>query len=369
MEEIFDSGFTKLSFLNLCKEMTREVYNTAIKKSIKTNKKYITKGLNFKYIIDKDVNACAWIENSYDNIYINTGTLLEIYLLFYNAFSNNEVFVNIGNAANENNSDIIGNFNIKTKQLEFNAQPKDEKRLLAAQYVSLFAIRYIISHELGHLLNGHCYLWDEEYNLNKMNMILKKLECKFSNSQELLEKYALDRRCIEMDADSFAATYSMNNILTIYKDRNKYIELFELLDNPYQIFELWTFAVHNIFMLFELTPSCYGKNQLYLPNVAREMLNLLSAQQAMKAFMKEDGYKELIKEKSEIDKYFISGIKIAEKFFNLKYKKNFNYVEEASSSKNFNEYKEEVLNHWDNNLLYRLKGFSRTELFGSDKIE
>ncbi|MCC9296615.1 hypothetical protein LN736_17385 [Clostridium sp. WLY-B-L2] len=86
MDNIFNSGFTEKSFLNLCKLITESLYDKVVKAPSNTNKKYNTKGLKFNYIENGELNACVWIKDNYDNMLINTGTLSILYAFLYCIF-------------------------------------------------------------------------------------------------------------------------------------------------------------------------------------------------------------------------------------------------------------------------------------------
>ena len=89
-------------------------------------------------------------------------------------------------------------------------------------------IRYIYGHELGHILNGHTSYISNLYAVPKLEMICKKLLSNFS--EKLQEQYALDRRTLEMDADSFAASMSIDNIIMLYIQQNENPHFFNLLN-------------------------------------------------------------------------------------------------------------------------------------------
>ena len=54
-------------------------------------------------------------------------------------------------------------------------------------------------------------------------------ELKSTIQKNLQEQYALDRRTLEMDADSFAASMSIDNIIMLYIQQNENPHFFNLL--------------------------------------------------------------------------------------------------------------------------------------------
>lgn len=365
---IFNSGFTERSWFNIFKQITEGLYDQAIKAPSNTNIKYQTKGLKFNYIEDNEVNACAWIDDNYDNIQMNTGTLITIFSLFYTAFSNKNIYKNIGNSQLESNELVKGDFDPDKIALLFSGEPKDEDRITIANLISMLAFRYIFAHELGHLLNGHSYLLKTLYGTKHIDMILKNVLSKFSERKN--EEYALDRRTLEMDADAFAATFSMNNLIGLYQQQEKNRWYFDLLDNPIQIFELWAFAIHNIFMLFELiAPSNYDKLSFYLPNEARQILNLSAAESTIDGMRQRGNFKCTDIEKKKIIRAFSEGISKAEYFFNNTFNTKFDFINKVSISSEYEDYANEVENHWDKNLRFKLKKYARCILYDPNGME
>jgi hypothetical protein len=362
MSNIFNDGFTNKSFLYIYKQITENLYDAAISAPSNKNKKYNTKGLKFNYIEVDELNACVWIDDDYDNMRINTGTVSILYAFFYTVFSNTSMFVKIGDANGESNNLVIGSFNPNNVSVCFSGAPKDENRRTIANLVSLMACRYVCMHELGHLLNGHSYLLNNLYGTQQIEMILKNIAGLFKEKVKL--KYALDRRTLEMDADSFAATNGINNIIEIYQAREETNFYFDLLENPFQIFELWTFAVHSIFMLFEsYSSSSYDKTGFYLPNEAREMLNLSAAQKTIDVMIDRGYFKCSITEKENIMNHFYKGIREAEIFFNTTFKTNYDFIGQGINDSRFIDYADEVLDHWNKNLRNKLEKYSRAILY------
>ncbi|KHD16017.1 ImmA/IrrE family metallo-endopeptidase [Clostridium butyricum] len=368
MNIIFNSGFTEKSWFNIFKQIAEGLYEQAIKAPSNTNIEYKTKGLKFNYIEDDKVNACAWIYDNYDNIQINTGTLIKIFSLFYTAFSNRDIYKNIGNSQLESNEIIKGDFDPDKIELLFSGIPKDEDRVTIANLMSLFAFRYIFAHELGHLLNGHSYLLKTLYGTEHIDMILKDVLSKFSERKN--EEYALDRRTLEMDADAFAATFSINNLIGLYQQQEKNGWYFDLLDNPIQIFELWAFAIHTIFMLFESSvPSNYDKLNFYLPNEARQILNLSAAESTIDGMRERGSFKCTDIEKKKIISAFTEGISKAEYFFNNTFNTKFNFIIKVSTSSEYQDYANGVGKHWNNNLRFKLKKYARCILYDPNGME
>ncbi|MCC9295958.1 hypothetical protein LN736_13915 [Clostridium sp. WLY-B-L2] len=220
----------------------------------------------------------------------------------------------------------------------------------------------------GSSLNGYCYLLKSLYGTQHIEMIWKTIAGSFSESRKL--EYTLDRRALEMDADSFAATLGIDNIIVLYQERQNQRFYFALLESPFQIFQLWTFAVHNIFMLFELfCPSFYERTSFYLPNEAREILNLSSARRTIGAMIDNGDFKCSFSEKNKIVDHFYGGIAQAENFFNNTFGTNYDFIRNGINNSIFNDYACEVLEHWNKNLRHKLKKYSRAILYNPDSMD
>lgn len=345
----------------------QKIYQNAINASSNKNIEYQTKGLKFSFLNNESVNASASIMSSYDYMLLNVGTITRLFEYFFSAFSSKVMFPHIGVPHIEHGIEIKSQFDFKKKQILFTDMPKDEARKTVAEYTTLFVIRYIIAHELGHLLNGHLYLVNSLYSVSKIEMILKyKI---FSLSKGNLTDYALDRRTLEMDADAFAASISISNLTGIILNKNQFQNFLNSLENPLQIFELWTFAVHSIFMMFEQESSKeYSQKSFYLPNISRELLNLDAAMNALDGLRLKGYFKCNDTDYNFIKNYFYSGINIAEKFFNNFKCTNYEFINDIKNNVCAEEC-DKVLKNWNNRLRAKLEKYARAILYNPAGME
>lgn len=367
-ENVFNTGFTQNSFLNLGKSFIENFYKNAVNAPSNQNHKYKTKGFQFNYIEDASINACVMIKNNYDHMWVNTGTVVDIFAYFSSVFSDSTMFPTIGDVKKEQNIIINGIFDNKTCQILYNSEPQTDERRIIGNFAALLAYRYVLCHELGHLLNGHSYLLNTLYANGKVDMIAKYYMSTFSENQQI--KYALDRRTMEMDADSFAATNGIDNIIVMYMNLDKHKFYFDLLDDPIRIFSIWSFAVHSVFLLFEKDSSSnYSPYDYYLPNEAREFLNIASVLRTIDEYRKNNIFDcdELLY--SQIIEKIVDGIKDAETYFNKRYSKNFDFIFQTISSTDYNIYSNQVLEHWNNNLFHKLTPYSRSILYSPSNLD
>lgn len=364
----FNSGFTQYSYFNILMTAGRAVYDTAVDNAI--NSKNNTKGLDFAYVEDESINAFVCFDSStgYDYMRINTGAVIEIFAYFKSAFCNKNVFRSKGDISKENENVVHGKFQSSSYSILYTGEPQSDERRQLSEYASLFTLRFIFTHELGHLLNGHSHYLTSFYATKNIEMMGKKF---FSNlNKNVRENYALDRRTLEMDADAFAATTGMDNVIMLYKNTDKNQILFKALENPIEVFKLWAFAIHSLFLLFEgIGSTTYDKEAWYLPNEARVTLVMSSALSVLEGYIKN---KVLICDyelKDKIIKEISSGIIEAENYYNFRFRTKFNFVNQAMNNPKYNPYANEVLNHWDNTLYKKLEKYSRTYLYNPKTIE
>ena len=360
MNEVFNSGFNDRSFFYLAKKIAEGLYDFGINVPTNPNKKYNSEIKFDYYFVNNDtMNASVSHKNNIDYLYMNVGTMRIIYTYFYNIFAQSNTFDNIGIPLEEINKKINGGFDFKEKQLLFDGMPKCNDRRTIAELVSLFAVRYLSCHELGHLLNGHVFYLKEKTGSFEMAMAM-------GNENNGLTP--LNRRTLEMDADAFAASQGIINIIEIFKQKKEFDFFMDIIKNPIILFELWAFAIHSLFLLFEkfYGPVEYSVIGLYLPFEARETLNLSSANSALNYHCKK-GYFEYGKYNSkDINKSLNIGIEKAEKYFNEFFKTKYNFYTSIQNNPDYTKFADEVLDNWYN-IKKDLAKYSRTILYGDFK--
>ncbi|MGO5020896.1 hypothetical protein ACTQ32_13190 [Roseburia faecis] len=349
--KFFSEGFTSRSYFNICKQIVCGSYKEQVEK------------YNFSFNFSDENEMNAWtslLDNGSDYLVVNVGTLIELFSLTKTTFGQKDCFESIGIAKNENNSGVKGFFDEKNCNLYFTGTPKDSVRERASTCAALFAFRFIGTHELGHILNGHTSYLKKMYMNSKIGMRNEKItRC---------DAYCLDRRTLEMDADAAAATASIDNVIMLY--HNEFDEfLSTLFKKKEEIFGLWSFAICSVFMLFEsLMTTTYNKNGYYLPNKARFYMAMGSAYETAKEYVNYDIVPELKENKAMIVKEVFYGIEQAEKIF-LKKGFAFSWIKDFfEESELYIEYSDEVLCNWDNNLENKLEKYARTPLYNKDKM-
>lgn len=175
------------------------------------------------------------------NIFMTEATLIKVYEFFYtislmynpveyigHTHDINYIGVQI-KSLDEKNREIIGNMQIAT----------DKSRNMLAEYMSMFAIKFIIFHEIGHLLHGHCQYVSS----------LKSGICSFHMNKGYTSiNNPLEAKTLEMDADAFAACILLDEIKEMFVKND---EIFTILNNSTDIYKLYSTAIQGVFFLLE----------------------------------------------------------------------------------------------------------------------
>lgn len=348
----FNEGFTDNSYLNICKQMVLGIYKDRTGQDI-----------NFYYSDEDEVNAWADLDkDENDLLVINAKTVVEFFAIMKTAFSQKEIFPEIGDISNETNSFIEGVFTYFDKQIRYSNTPHDVIRDTMANYAALFSIRFIFTHELGHIMSGHTRYLGTTYMNSKIGMRLERV---VNHS-----RYCLDRRTMEMDADASAITSSFDNVAMLYKYHYEDAPI-SLLKRREEIFSIWSFSIAAIFMLFETdSVSDYSHKGYYLPNEARFMMVMNAAYETAKSYINHNIAPELGTNKLEIMRSVVYGVKQCESFFQNVYCKSFFWSNAIlNPDERYKYYSSEVLQNWDNKLKDKLVKYSRAPLYDKDKID
>lgn len=169
-------------------------YTLKFIEKINSNSNYNKK---FKFIYEDSIsiNGNAFSDDYLDRIIISRGIIEKSYSFFYNFLT---AFPDLINFKKDN-----PNLGIKYKiseglgcvEYDVNIHiPKDKKQCIDAELMSMVAVTFCIFHEIGHIYNGH---------VGYLNEIKK-------NSSDLSD---LERLTIEMDADAFAISRIIDEIL------------------------------------------------------------------------------------------------------------------------------------------------------------
>ncbi|WP_276692748.1 hypothetical protein [Exiguobacterium chiriqhucha] len=232
-----------------------------------------------------------------------------------------------------------------------------------AGLLTIFVSRFIITHELGHLLNGHCeYLNSKEQNNMQHIQMFEK-----DKSKNIQNVSSLDFRTLEMDADAFAATDNFKNLLLIYGKFEEMVDK-DLNIEPIELFYWWSFAIRSNFLITQniLNDEEYRPDKKHLPSVARWVLILGSIVGIIDEGLYQVRYRSG-DNKEKILEYIAKGFSFAEKQYNDRCYTNYNCLEETINNTDYNNYVTSIQKNWEN-LRIELSKYSRLPLYKSDNI-
>lgn len=194
----------------------------------------ITKGsqklLAFDYIRSPYIDA---VINTEDNkkmkLYVTEGTLLRIYEFFYNLNLCTDICHYKFTYSKENNTGIkLISTDEANREIpvifHINA---DSRANSIAEYMSMFAVKFVVLHELGHYLNGHCG-YSRSVNQNKFTFHLNEsINTSLSSMQS---------KALEVDADSYAACFLLQEMEGLIKNDDYLLSLVEGKIDIYKLF-------------------------------------------------------------------------------------------------------------------------------------
>lgn len=340
------------------KNRAKEIYEQYQYLVIKTLKNDTSNySLEFYIKEDSSLGGKAWSKNNLDNLQINKGVIDNYFDYFYgftkmqtDDFLEKLSVEDMGEASYEFiKFDGNGNPNI------FDSKVIDYK---LAGLLTIFVSRFIITHELGHLLNGHCeYLNSKEQNDMQHIPMFEK-----DNSRNIKNVSSLDFRTLEMDADAFAATDNFRNLLLIYEKFEDRVDK-DLNIEPIELFYWWAFAIRSNFLITQkiLNDEEYRPDKKHLPSVARWVLILGSILNIIDDGLYKVNYRTG-DNKEKILENIAKGFLFAEKQYNEHFYTNYNCLEETRNSTDYSNYVTAIQKNWEN-LRNELSKYSRLPLY------
>ena len=116
--------------------------------------------IHFDWIENEEINACAFPHRGKYFIGVNAGTSVYFHSLFSRLLSHPRILPHIGNAANEDESRVpptplrIGKGELVASNF-LPVIPKDPDRRYVYEYLNRTAFKFLIGHEITHLIHGH----------------------------------------------------------------------------------------------------------------------------------------------------------------------------------------------------------------------
>ncbi|HBJ1654610.1 hypothetical protein [Clostridium botulinum] len=332
-----------------------DYYKTYAKKLIERlkpeNNLYNSKSekmFNFDYKWDDCVNAGSIELKELDMIRINEGTILKLYNLFYklNTHANIIELAYEPKSCTEIRSRIIyTNHKESDKKIEAEMAFSDDViRNNIAEYMAMFAIKWVIAHEIGHAFNGHTNYYQE---------IRKKIQN--TNNDKDKEELFLELQTMEMDADTFAINRVVDEVMNLYKNNDK-ILLF--LKNQKDLLRLVILSIHGVFFLFRDNDNYEDAKVEHPSTFVRECFTLDSMKESLsKNYCFNISHDYLMQDIAEI-----------EKTMNILFPKNnelyLSYIKNKTCE--IKECVERIQNNFKNSTKYKIKNEARLPVEGID---
>lgn len=292
--------------------------------------------LEFEIKDSEEVNGRAWCEREKDHIEINRGVINLYYSYFSQVleYQKNKLLKKIMPNIDENQIEKFSYEMVIFENQQSNYIDSKVVNSDIAKMLEIFVSRFIILHELGHIFNGHCFFLPEiEKEFSYMPMY-------FEDKNDEDEKNALDVRTLEMDADAFAVTQSINHVVYLYENFKSEVQIKSI--EPIDLFYWWSFAIRSHFLVCEdrFNDHQYKKSMKHLPSISRWNLNINIAYEIIENRMLDKNLKKKIQER------LLSGAINGECVYNeIKYT-NYNWINEIQVSKMNKEYVDEINVNW-----------------------
>lgn len=183
----------------------------------------------FEYISFFDFSSGAYHEEGVDKVVINDGVLITTFQVFYSIFSKFPVLSFFNDSTT---GDLEVNFLYEFKnnqQYEVALQyPIELERRILAEYTASIAIKFVILHEIAHHYDGHILYLDS---------------CADNPCKSIS---ILDFQTMEMDADAFAISRLIDEMLILLKTDTR---LCSIIKKAEDLFVMFSFAISVLFLI------------------------------------------------------------------------------------------------------------------------
>ncbi|PIE94593.1 hypothetical protein CO726_13480 [Bacillus fungorum] len=250
------NSFPEINCYNYYTKYINQIYNEV--KTVSYSR-YSERNLNFNFINRFDINGIAFIKDNDDYVHINEGALYKVYkkfseLVISGAFSEYTYIKQVANCqVNLENEEV-------TEEQFIYKIPDDYNGKLISEYLSMFAMKFIILHELGHHINGHLLYIKEKYGVNSWYTR--------GNRQNVPDVLI---RTLEMDADAFAISQLVREFQELIINDSKFSSL--AMPNEIKL-GLFIFAIHVLFIILGEGIEPDVSSSKYMIRKARYVYNI-----------------------------------------------------------------------------------------------
>lgn len=202
--------------------------------------------IHIDFIDSLSFNACAFKEQDIYFIGINVGAIRTLHAFFNYLLSFPDVLDFVGDNTKE-----ISPVLMKSDDFKLFVKPKDKIREIYAKGLFVFAVRFLIIHELAHILNGHLDLKKNEQGIPFMSEVSSDSEIESDNN------FYLNSQTLEYDADCYAANICIKIIIASFKSPESInTDIKPFFESLEEALFLWSFSSYSIFRLL-------GNNRKY----------------------------------------------------------------------------------------------------------
>lgn len=259
-----------------------------------------------------EIGGAASQSRNIDKIYLNQGVINNYHYYFLD-YINYKTLSELTTML-PNEEQLTSEYSYETiifrngEPCTYDSKVMDEDLIIL---LSTFVSRFILTHELAHIILGHC-----SFISNKEN---QSASISFSSTMIEDGKTSLDLRTLEVEADEFAAIDCLEHLITRYhkfEEEHQKNFMFEAKT----IFLLWAYSIRTNFILMESITGdrkyveTYNEKLAHLPSVVRWELFLKKIATLIEGDVFPIKYKNG-DSKDAILEQIVMGAKLAEQYY------------------------------------------------------
>ena len=262
------------------------------------------------FIDNTSLNACVSKMNGRYFIGLNIGTYILLSDLFFRMLSSKNILTEYGDISKENDALKLINAQITDINILFLSKDPDEKiapkceiRYHLAHLLTIFAIKFLVIHEYGHIIFGHL----DYQNIKTKNCYWNEIS--YEENEEKLDP--LISQTLEMDADCYGVNKGIEMLIHYSENNNGLIDELKYFLSPLESsLSLWLFSIYSMFRLFGFKNKDISKLKTSFHPLTgiRQHIVFITAH----TIFQNNQYKELL---SKIPELEVSTIKSVEKAF------------------------------------------------------
>jgi hypothetical protein len=221
--------------------------------------------IHFDWIHNEEINACAFAHQRMYFVGVNAGTSAYLHSLFSRMLSHPRILPDIGNAANEDENRVpptplrIGKGELVAANF-IPVIPKDPERRYVYEYLTRTAFKFLIGHEITHLIHGHIAYKEDRFGQRG----IRELGWKKRDPEP-----PLTRQTLEMDADMGATALQVAFVMLAVENVAKIKDdlMARFFKSPEQAMYYLALGISPFFRMFgdEPVPAADADVEMYPP--------------------------------------------------------------------------------------------------------